>query len=879
MRLREIELRHWRGLSVVIGPLHERLNAIFGPNESGKSRVMQALHFALFESYKGQAAHKKELQSWHTQEPPYVRVTFDLDGVTYELRKQYLKKEFASLAGGGKTLRAEDAEDKLRALLRAHNSGSGKAKSEHLGLWPLLLVEQGRAADSINEALNADSRNSLQTRLAAEIGVAAISAHSQQLLARAQAEYQRYFTATGKDGKELTRARTALEQARQALTEAEQAYRTQVQTAEQLQQAKQQAAELAPRLKVLQQNHAQLSQRARDVAQAHDRVVQAQQQVEICTAQVHSAEQQLQTRQTLHADAQQQQQALTQLAAKQNDARQRLDELAHETRSAQQKQHDAQTQLARAQAQQRQAQQQQQRQQLQQARARLDQILARYTALETELARARQQRAALPAISDAQLKALITADQARLTAQARLSGAAIRVRIDPACDLRVEGALLRAGQPQEFEVVDDRTLTLDGIARIQVRPSAGSLDELRRQASDADAALAASLAKLGVTTLEQAHQQHAQFKALSQAITQLQAEQQRLSSESLADLQEQRQRLTTQIQQLPAQNPADDSVADSAQTQAAVQAAEQALMRAQQQVQRCHTAEQSIQLDLARLDGEYGSKSRQLDSVQQMLAQQPAEDVLRKKVEASKAACAQQVLALQAQRTLHADLGGDRIADQVQRAEQAVTNLEVRARELQSEIDQLQGQLKTLIGSGRYDQRADAQNEVDRSQAELDRLLRGARAAQRLHLLLQTTRSTMVQRISAPVIERIRPYLAELFPGAQPLTDEQFNFTGLGSDNIEEGFDQLSGGAREQFTLMTRIGLAEVLASGTRLPLVLDDSVVNSDAERIRAINRALGRAARGLQIIVLSCHEPLFDDLGADHVQRLEPTRGRARP
>ena len=109
MRLLEIETRHWRGLSQNLGPLSPRLNLVLGPNEAGKSRLFQAIHFALFESHKGTAQHKQRLQSWSSSEPPFVRLVFGLDGHEYELQKQFLKGALAQLSGGGATLHGEDA--------------------------------------------------------------------------------------------------------------------------------------------------------------------------------------------------------------------------------------------------------------------------------------------------------------------------------------------------------------------------------------------------------------------------------------------------------------------------------------------------------------------------------------------------------------------------------------------------------------------------------------------------------------------------------------------------------------------------------------------------------------------------------------------------
>ena len=111
MHLESIEVWHWRGLEhVVLDGLSERLNLVSGRNEAGKSRLFQALHFALFESFKGQAQYKKELQGWSSGESPRVAVAFVVRDVRYRVEKQFLKGGYALLEGAGRTLKGEDAE-------------------------------------------------------------------------------------------------------------------------------------------------------------------------------------------------------------------------------------------------------------------------------------------------------------------------------------------------------------------------------------------------------------------------------------------------------------------------------------------------------------------------------------------------------------------------------------------------------------------------------------------------------------------------------------------------------------------------------------------------------------------------------------------------
>ena len=127
MILNRVAVRNWRGLNATELPeFSPAITLITGNNEAGKTRLAEAMWFALFESSKGSAQHKKELATWGSSEPPEVDLTFSRGGSTYEVRKQFLSaKVQTTLAGAGRTLQGEEAERAL-AELRADGSPLGK---------------------------------------------------------------------------------------------------------------------------------------------------------------------------------------------------------------------------------------------------------------------------------------------------------------------------------------------------------------------------------------------------------------------------------------------------------------------------------------------------------------------------------------------------------------------------------------------------------------------------------------------------------------------------------------------------------------------------------------------------------------------------------
>ena len=68
--------------------------------------------------------------------------------------------------------------------------------------------------------------------------------------------------------------------------------------------------------------------------------------------------------------------------------------------------------------------------------------------------------------------------------------------------------------------------------------------------------------------------------------------------------------------------------------------------------------------------------------------------------------------------------------------------------------------------------------------------------------------------------------------------------------------------------MLVRLAFARMHArAGRTAPLVLDDALVFTDDDRIEAMFDALHRQASDLQIIVLTCRQRAFRDLGGNRL------------
>lgn len=78
--------------------------------------------------------------------------------------------------------------------------------------------------------------------------------------------------------------------------------------------------------------------------------------------------------------------------------------------------------------------------------------------------------------------------------------------------------------------------------------------------------------------------------------------------------------------------------------------------------------------------------------------------------------------------------------------------------------------------------------------------------------------------------------------------------------------DRLSGGTVDQFYFACRMGIADLLSGGKNLPMILDDSFVQYDIERLNNIMGYLIDLSKDRQIIIFTCHnreKEIADRLG----------------
>ncbi|MFM1812747.1 MAG: hypothetical protein RLZZ336_1685 [Cyanobacteriota bacterium] len=863
-------VRQHRELELSFAP---GLTLIGGPNEAGKSTIVEALHKALFLKATATGRGIEELRSLTHGGLPQIELRFEAGGQTWQLRKRFAGAGGTCLlsSDGGTSLQGNSAETRLAALLQVPGPVEGRRIAQLPLRWAHLWVRQGDAGtDPLAGGPEAYDLGQLVQQLQQAGTPAALQATAsalespldRQVQQQLQQRLEQQLTATGKvrAGSPLAlaqareaEARTALQQGQARLAELEAALEQLRQIAERLSAIETQSA-LLNRLGRLQAD-AQPQQLQQQQLQSALRQWQAlQQQQQADQAQLTQLQQQLEHQQ-------QQRQQLERAAADGSRQRQALEQRSQELL----RQQDLLSALADLAS-------------LEREQAQLRQHKAHFDGLQQQATAIKQQLQQLPAIGSAEVRQLRQAEQQLVQAQARCQGMATQVDLlEGAAVISLDGQPLRPGESRLLE--QPAVLAIDGGTRLLISPGGGAaIGDAVAARQQAQEQLQVLQQQLGQPNSEAAEALAQQRQALESELSNLRKAAATIPwaqlDAQLAALQPRRQRLQGALAELgqasdaPRPSPSDldgrqqtlkQDLQDLGRQRAQL---EQGLAARQQQREQLDQVQGQHQAEAGRLAGALAASDQQLQELQrqhgdpQQLAQALAA------VDSQLQERQGQIEALQQQ------LGA------------AANDSELRLRQLEADKENLltnRGQQEQICRSLGAREPA---LEVERQQADLEQAQAERQALERstaaLQLLLQAFAEAQQQSAShycLPLQAALHGYLDAL--GLDPGTSAPLGFTpqqgfsALQLQRQQQRFDfaQLSGGMREQLAAALRLALAELLlgAYDGCLPLVLDDAFSNSDPQRQAGVLRMLERGVQqGIQVLLFSCTPTAFGPLAA---------------
>jgi DNA repair exonuclease SbcCD ATPase subunit len=214
------------------------------------------------------------------------------------------------------------------------------------------------------------------------------------------------------------------------------------------------------------------------------------------------------------------------------------------------------------------------------------------------------------------------------------------------------------------------------------------------------------------------------------------------------------------------------------------------------------------------------------------------------------------------------DLAGAEAALRRTRSVQEAATQE--ASRLRVALADLNGHIRTRSDDAIEEAWREATEQLTVSTERVKRFETEAAVLDRLRTALTAARSAARDLYLKPVMAELRPLLGLLFDDISIVFDENTLLPQTVRRNgQDEDVERLSGGMREQLSVLTRLAFARLLArDGRPAPVILDDALVYSDDDRIERMFDALHRQSRDQQILVFSCRQRAFAKLGGNILQ-----------
>lgn len=865
MQIERLEMEQVRRFRepLVIENLGPGLNLFAGPNEVGKSSIVRAIRAAFLERYR--STKVEDLGTWGVHNvAPAVKIHFHWNGQPCILEKQFLGKKSCSLKMGDETLTGEDAEDRLAQLLGFTLAAKGGIRDEQLGVPGVLWIEQGRgheledavraSVDHLRSALP-QSMESLGSRHGDAVASAVARQLSELLTAggKPRGDYSALLSAIAVLQNDMAETRGRIASYREQVDELgllraahhqdiQNKPWTQLRTqAEAVQHRLKTALECAAQLKTLENELGRLRSQAELLAnhQKQHRVAEEEAtRIALDLERCKAAAEAVGTRIEGLREADRVAKTAWEMAREQEQRARQMQEI----HAQQQEAVDLRSGLGEKQG------------RLEQAQA----CEARLVAAEAWL---KSQN-----LSAEGLAALRALEQQIRENQIRLERSATKMhyRLEPGIQIHIGSAAIDG--EGEWSISKPVQIRLPNIGTLELSPGEEALSDLDQRQESLQHELAMKLAESHVESMPEAERLWATIQR-----EQAQSEQDRFMVKSLAPegtealvrlITAGRERLGYLEQTLSSTAmPAPTVLLDEArenremaeqhwrlQTELlhAAETEQAGLVTEMQMLQANHTKQQALIDETAPLFPQWMESSRLLETQQgdNLLQQNRLREQLSRE-------------------------DPDMLQQDADRYTKSAEIAETRHRERAERMGRLEAQLETSGAQGLEERLAEQETDLAAKERRARHLKIRADGLLLLSGLIEGHRDALLQKLQAPLQARVDHYLRLWSPGARLKLGTDLEPVEIhrerGLLGVESAsFSALSFGAREQVALLMRLAYADVLKEAGRPTLIiLDDVLAHSDIMRLDAMKRILNDAAKRHQILLLTCHEEDWADMG----------------
>lgn len=870
------------------------LDVLAGPNELGKSTLFRAIRAVFLTRHTTTGRTVDEMSTRGGARSPRIEADFEAQGSLWRISKTFGRgksAELLDLATGRLRARGPDAEDALEALigLAGGEEGAGRFGLLWVGQQQSLTVPTPDYDPERRKFLARGERATLHGAIANEVDMVTGGALARRIADRVAAELETHVQAIKRQPKKGSRFEAAKQKRAASIEKREHLCAEQARAAARLgkleELIRRQEAEASPELlaglrrakETAETSLADAERLVNELAHARSREEAARLAYEQAAARLQNFGKALDevrssAEETVELDQDQARSAaastgwsdeLSGIDQQIGVIEARLVQLARDGERVR-KAEELRTRIA-----------------ANEARG------ARVHDLQKEIARIEAALSVHPATPERMRQLAEAAQAAALAAERAALPAAVDLGfvLDPATSgqVRINGA--PAPVSGRLGVSECVMIEIDGIGRFEIIP-ADAAERLARR-SEADAArswLARLEAELGVRAGEAAQELAGERQSLAETLTRAEAQLQAAAPDGVVEIERQleadRQALKALVAAGQSDVPRDGGGALSviegagsgsgaldADTAHGLLAAEASALRARRDIainalreheftlKRIAERRADIEVRLAACDTLLGPEAGRMGERDRLAALcDTATETWRSATQAHS------VLSQSVPTVEQLEVLRDRKASKGTALRQA----EASATRLAQDIAALEGEIRAAGEAEIGPEIARLDGEIAALDAEVAHYEHEVAALGLLERELVAVAAENRSRFVVPVMNRLRPYLMQVFPGAEVKFGDDFDLQSLSRGGNGEPIDLLSDGTREQLAVLVRLGFGLLIAeTGVPAPVILDDALVFSDDERIVRMFGALRSASQHHQVIVFTCREATFASLG----------------
>ena len=873
MRILRLSLENWRGVDAREVTFAEGVTVIEGPNEIGKSTIVEAIRllFSELDSSKKQAV--RSIKPVDKDIGSTVEAEIETGDYRFVYSKTFNKSNKTSLsilAPTSKQLTGREAHEQAERIL---------GSTVDMALWEALLVDQGEKVALANLRDSAGLAKALDEAAGSSSG----GVEDTGLYATVQAEYERYFTLKTEkpkfsdEEKAFERAQAAFDDSKRAVLDVEEDSAAYERCVIEVRRLKSSLPDLEARI---EEHAAQWDA----VKSLKDKLDAKQKELAGAEAMLKAAMDAAADRRTLLEEIGRAEKRLQDANEKQEPMSEAAHELKLRSAEAQQaitelkaKRKSAQQVLEAAEGDERHL---RNLETLAEEKSRLEQLHTLSKQMKTEL-----EIAGSIKIDDDVLGAFREAERALDIARGKRDAAATTVSVTAEQDLDLEFdrelVTLSQSSVETRSVAAEIHIRLPGIATVELAPSS-SVAEVQEDVDNARAAFARLQNRYGASDLKRAVEANERRKTAQREVD-------RLKDREAGILQGAGQE---EIEQSIKSYQSDcDAYTENRRSDAAlpenVADASNRLVEARELLGSCEKALEEAREKADGLHSEYSRVDGELRLAQQEMAGlEAALNEKRERLNKARAAEADEKLAERASQARSAvnklekdtatiqasfmESSPESVEELLGNAKDVYERASADLRREEQNLAVLTDRLQQAQADGRFEAMETAKRELEHREAVLTSTRRRAAAVQLLWQKLNEHRDTARQAYVMPLKEAIERLGKIVFgAGFEVEIDDDWSLISRTLHGKTLPFEDLSIGAKEQLGILTRLAAAQIVSQQGGVPLIIDDALGFSDPSRLETMGAAIAAAGRQSQVVILTCTPGRFMHVGSAEVVR----------